>query len=95
MKLPKIKFENMTPELQEIANGMDLEFDAIVDPMDVFLLDETANEDYINVGIDLSAEILNKLNSEINSIKDNINTNETQGYHQDSKENPEGCEETS
>ena len=35
MKLPKIKNEQLPPELREILGDGDAEFDAIVDPMDV------------------------------------------------------------
>lgn len=35
MELPKIKNENLPEELKAILGNADLEFDAIVDPMDI------------------------------------------------------------
>ena len=39
MKLPKIKKEDLTKQLREIVGDNDVEFDAVVDPMDVMVID--------------------------------------------------------
>ena len=43
MELPKIKKESLTKELREVVGETDIEFDALVDPSDVLVLDSKAD----------------------------------------------------
>ena len=43
MELPKIKKESLTKELKEVFGDNDIEFDALVDPSDVLVLDYKAD----------------------------------------------------
>ena len=36
MKLPKLKKEDLTKQLREVVGDVDLEFDALVDPNDIW-----------------------------------------------------------
>ena len=38
MELPKIKKENLTPELREVVGDTDIEIESVVDPSDVMNL---------------------------------------------------------
>tara|TARA_B100001250_G_scaffold339691_1_gene307141 strand:+ start:931 stop:1188 length:258 start_codon:yes stop_codon:yes gene_type:complete len=53
MELPKIPKAQLTPSLREIVGDQDLEFDSIVDPMDVMDIKFDANAyraDRIDIG---------------------------------------------
>ncbi|BCU95802.1 MAG: hypothetical protein CM15mV10_1850 [uncultured marine virus] len=44
MELPKIPSDQLTPQLKKIVGNKDLEFDSIVDPMDVIDIDFNSDE---------------------------------------------------
>ena len=81
MKLPKIKNEQLPPELREILGDGDAEFDAIVDPMDV--LDIQLDPDAYYEDRHKTALMLVEARKKLNAYR----SNETQGYDQNSKEN--------
>ena len=76
MKLPKIPKDQMTPELREIVGDEDLEFDAIVDPMDV-----------LDIQIDPDSYYEDRLHSAKLLIESRNKRNEIQRHNKNSKEN--------
>tara|TARA_R100000005_G_C4953383_1_gene172886 strand:+ start:560 stop:847 length:288 start_codon:yes stop_codon:yes gene_type:complete len=95
MKLPKIPKEFLTPELREVVGDTDLEFDAVVDPTDVFLIPETPDKDYLKKSADLSAEIIYDMQQQLNNIKQNTEKYEIQGHDKGCEENSEDSEGSS
>jgi hypothetical protein len=89
MKLPKIKNEQLPPELREILGDGDAEFDAIVDPMDV--IDIQLDPDAYYEDRHKTALMLVEARKKLNEYR----SNETQGYDQNSKENSEDSKGTS
>ena len=57
MELPKIPSDQLTPQLKKIVGNKDLEFDSIVDPMDVIDIDVNSDE-YRESRIDIGKQIL-------------------------------------
>ena len=57
MELPKIPSDQLTPQLKKIVGNKDLEFDSIVDPMDVIDIDFNSDE-YRESRIDIGKQIL-------------------------------------
>ena len=76
MKLPKIPKDQMTPELREIVGDEDLEFDAIVDPMDV-----------LDIQIDPDSYYEGRLHSAKLLIESRNKRNAIQRHNKNSKEN--------
>ena len=79
MKLPKIPKDHLTPELREIVGDGDLEFDSLVDPMDV--MDIQVDPDSYYEGRLHAAKLL----------VESRNRNEIQRHNQRSKEDSQGC----
>ena len=57
MELPKIPSDQLTPQLKKIVGNKDLEFDSIVDPMDVIDIDFNSDE-YRESRFDIGKQIL-------------------------------------
>ena len=57
MELPKIPSDQLTPQLKKIVGNKDLEFDSIVDPMDVIDINFNSDE-YRESRIDIGKQIL-------------------------------------
>ena len=77
MKLPKIPNEQMTPELREIVGDGDLEFESIVDPMDM-----------LDIQVDPDSYYEDRLHAAKLLIESRNNSNEIQRHDKRSKENP-------
>jgi len=77
MKLPKIPNEHLTPELREIVGAGNLEFESIVDPMDI-----------IDIQIDPDSYYEDRLHAAKLLVESRNNSNEIQRHNKRSKENP-------
>ena len=84
MKLPKIPNEHLTPELREIVGDGDLEFESIVDPMDV-----------MDIQIDPDSYYEDRLHAAKLLVESRNNLNEIQRHHKGGKEDPQDSKETS
>ena len=77
MKLPKIPNQYLTPELREIVGDGDLEFESIVDPMDV-----------MDIQVDPDSYYEDRLHAAKLLVESRNNSNEIQRHNKRSKENP-------
>ena len=68
MELPKIPSDQLTPQWKKIVGNKDLEFDSIVDPMDVIDIDFNSDE-YRESRIDIGKQILTIRNERQNNSK--------------------------
>ena len=85
MELPKIPKAQLTPSLREIVGDQDLEFDSIVDPMDVMDIQFDANA-YRADRIDIGKKIM-ELRTHGRIAKE-IEQKSSKENHQSSKETP-------
>ena len=77
MKLPKIPNEYLTPELREVVGDGDLEFESIVDPMDI-----------MDIQIDPDSYYEDRLHAAKLLVESRNKQNEIQRHNKRSKENP-------
>ena len=77
MKLPKIPNEHLTPELREVVGDGDLEFESIVDPMDI-----------MDIQVDPDSYYEDRLHAAKLLVESRNNSNEIQRHDKRSKENP-------
>ena len=77
MKLPKISNEHLTPELREVVGDGDLEFESIVDPMDI-----------MDIQVDPDSYYEDRLHAAKLLVESRNNSNEIQRHDKRSKENP-------
>ena len=84
MKLPKIPNDHLTPELREIVGDGDLEFESIVDPMDV-----------MDIQIDPDSYYEDRLHAAKLLVESRNNLNEIQRHHKGGKKDPQDSKETS
>ena len=77
MKLPKIPNDNLTPELREVVGDGDLEFESIVDPMDI-----------MDIQIDPDSYYEDRLHAAKLLVESRNNLNEIQRHHKGCKKDP-------
>lgn len=92
MELPKIRNEDLPPEIKKILGDADAEFDLMVNPLDI--IDINFDPDKFNKERLKTAQDLIESRKQLQEYNKQLRKNENKRHNQRGKEDTEGSKET-